>query len=316
IAGEASGFERVRWKSSAFSPQPAMMPRTFAPRASALSSDSSTRAAEPSASTKPSRSLENGFDAFSGNSFWVDRADSSEKRVSSATADRLDAELDRGGARCASGRKRDRQAARAKTVGEAVSDRAELGALEGFTAQLLARYGQEPLVGWQIVVGAVIEREAVAPVELDGRRGQEKRAAEIMGREARAGDGFQRRQFRELVGKGAGALVARRQEVDGTADRRVEVVRREARDRVDARTPRGQRSPVILNALSERRDDADAGDGNDRAAEVVGGLGHRPSPKPRRRGQRPRNDDVQWRWQAQPSARRQVPPRSQRRMPD
>ena len=85
----------------------------------------------PSAMTKPSRSLEKGLDAFSGGSFWVDSADSSEKRISAsavtepsapmesarvgfAAADRLDAELDGGRARGAGGRQRDRQAARAE----------------------------------------------------------------------------------------------------------------------------------------------------------------------------------------------------------
>ena len=61
------------------------MPRTVAPRARAASSDSSTSAAPPSASTKPSRSRENGFDAFSGGSLWVDSADSSEKRISASS---------------------------------------------------------------------------------------------------------------------------------------------------------------------------------------------------------------------------------------
>ena len=55
-----------------------------APRARAASSDSSTSAPEPSASTKPSRSLENGFDAFSGISLCVESADSSEKRISAS----------------------------------------------------------------------------------------------------------------------------------------------------------------------------------------------------------------------------------------
>ena len=92
--------------------------------------------------TKPSRSLVKGFDALSGGSFWVDSADSSEKRISAsaltepsvrdgqrpvgaALADRLDAELDGGRARGAGGRQRHRQAARAETVGQTLGDRAE-----------------------------------------------------------------------------------------------------------------------------------------------------------------------------------------------
>src|SRR5918997_1396942 len=43
---------------------------------------SRTSAPAPSPMTKPSRFLENGFAAPSGGSFWVDRADNSEKRIS------------------------------------------------------------------------------------------------------------------------------------------------------------------------------------------------------------------------------------------
>src|SRR5581483_1608698 len=37
-----------------------------------------------SAMTKPSRFLENGFEAACGGMFWVERADSSEKRISAS----------------------------------------------------------------------------------------------------------------------------------------------------------------------------------------------------------------------------------------
>ncbi len=221
-------MERVRWKSSAFSPQPLRMPRIVAPRASALSSDSSTSAAEPSARTKPSRSLENGLEAFSGMSLLVDSADSSEKRISAsavaepsapidsarsafAAPDRLDAELDRGSAGGAGGRKRDRQAARAETVGQPVGDRAELRRLENVQRLQAAADGQEPLDSLSGSFDRIVEREAVAPVQLDRRRGEEQRAAEIAVGEAGLVERLARRGFGQFVGEGAGPLVARRQ---------------------------------------------------------------------------------------------------------
>jgi hypothetical protein len=96
--------------------------------------------------TKPSRFLENGLAAARGGSFEVDSAESSEKRISDsgliepsvpmqsaalglAAADRLDAELDRGRARGAGGRQRDRRALGAELVGQMVGDRAEQEAL-------------------------------------------------------------------------------------------------------------------------------------------------------------------------------------------
>src|ERR1051326_1936456 len=63
MIGFSSGLERVRWKESAISPQPAITPRISAPRALAAARLSSTSAAAPSALTKPSRFLENGLAA-------------------------------------------------------------------------------------------------------------------------------------------------------------------------------------------------------------------------------------------------------------
>ena len=80
--GLPSGLERVRWNESAISPQPSTTPRILAPRARACSRLSSTSAAAPSAITKPSRFLENGFAAAVGGSFAVESAERSEKRIS------------------------------------------------------------------------------------------------------------------------------------------------------------------------------------------------------------------------------------------
>ena len=56
----------------------------MAPRALAASRLSSTSAPAPSAITKPSRFLANGFAAACGGSLWVDSAESSEKRISAS----------------------------------------------------------------------------------------------------------------------------------------------------------------------------------------------------------------------------------------
>src|ERR1043166_4937561 len=81
MIGLPPGLGRVRWNESAISPQPAMTPRTCAPRALAAERLSSTSAAAPSAITKPSRFLENGFAAAAAGSFWVESAERSEKRI-------------------------------------------------------------------------------------------------------------------------------------------------------------------------------------------------------------------------------------------
>ncbi len=82
MIGLPSGLDRVRWNASAISPQPSTTPRILAPRASAPSMLSSTSAPAPSAITKPSRFLANGFAAAPGSPLQVDSADSSEKRIS------------------------------------------------------------------------------------------------------------------------------------------------------------------------------------------------------------------------------------------
>ena len=170
MIGLPSGLERVRWKESAISPQPFMTPRIFAPRALADSRLSSTSAPAPSAMTKPSRFLAKGFAACSGGSFEVDSAESSEKRISDsgliepsvpmqsaalglAAADRLDAELDRGRARRAGRRQRDRRTLGAELVGQMVGDRAEHEALvEGM--ELAGRGGASEIGVAHIGVGA------------------------------------------------------------------------------------------------------------------------------------------------------------------
>src|SRR3974390_1068713 len=81
MIGLPSGLERVRWKPSAVSLQPSNTPRILAPRVLAYSYLSNPTGPAPSATTKPSRFLENGLDAVCGTSLAVESADNSEKRM-------------------------------------------------------------------------------------------------------------------------------------------------------------------------------------------------------------------------------------------
>ena len=107
---------------------------------------SSTSAPAPSAMTKPSRFLAKGLARLrrrivrgrqrrqqrkADQRFRIDRAvgADAERRLGFAAADRLDAELDRGRARRAGGRQRNRRALGAELVGQMIGDRAEHEAL-------------------------------------------------------------------------------------------------------------------------------------------------------------------------------------------
>ncbi len=104
-----------------------------------------------------------------------------QRAVGLAAADRLDAELDGGRAGGAGRRQRDRQAACAEGVGEPVGDGAELRAFEQIAAVGGAGGGEQAVVAAALADGPV-EAEPVLPAELDGRRGEEQRAAEIVRR--------------------------------------------------------------------------------------------------------------------------------------
>ena len=67
------------WNASALIPYPMTSPCIRAPRCKAVSKSSSTTIPAPSPITKPSRSLSNGRDAFSGSSLRVDSAFMLEK---------------------------------------------------------------------------------------------------------------------------------------------------------------------------------------------------------------------------------------------
>ena len=62
------------WWASALIPPPKRVAKIFAPLFFADSSDSITKTPEPSPKTKPSRSLSQGREAFSGSSFLLEIA--------------------------------------------------------------------------------------------------------------------------------------------------------------------------------------------------------------------------------------------------
>ena len=157
----------------------------------------------------------------------------------------------------------------AEPVGEPAGDRAELAFIKGIQRVLAARHRQQSIVACAFAAGTV-EVEPLVPAEFDRRCGDEQRSAEIGITEARLPDRLERSRLGELVGKRAGALAARLQEIDHSGDTGVEVLGREADDLVDARAAGGKGFPVVLLADAERGDDASAGYGDDRPAEVIG----------------------------------------------
>ena len=198
--------------------------------------------------------------------------------VGAALADRLDAELDRRRAGSARGRQRHRQAARAVAVGKPLGNGAEGPGFMQRRAGIVAQHGEEAVIGIARTLRgrrAVGKREAVAPVRFDRRGSEEERAAEL------AGDaGLRQRLVRRLAGIGIGALDrvfdGHVDEIDRAGNAGIQPVDREAGDVMDTRDAAGERGPVVLEALPERRDDAHACHGDDGATEMipVSGIRH------------------------------------------
>ena len=147
--------------------------------------------------TKPSRFLENGLAAACGRivlrrqrrqqgeadqRFRIDRAVGrhAQRRVGLAAADRLDAELDRGGARRAGGRQRDRRALGAEGLGEMVGDRAEQEAPVVGGEAAAAGHAQHVVVGnVGPLAGRFGDHVALRPFQLDRGDGQEQRPGKV-----------------------------------------------------------------------------------------------------------------------------------------
>ncbi len=118
--------------------------------------------------------------------------------------------------------------------------------------------------------GFGIKRKAMMPVEFHWRSGKKERTAEIGCGQVGLFDGFRRHEIGKMMGVDAGTPGARRQEIDHAGNGGRHVVRWEARDGVDARTPADQRVPVFLSALAERGDDAHSGYGDNGSSKAVG----------------------------------------------
>ena len=210
----------------------------------AASSDSSTSAAPPSASTKPSRSRENGFDAFCGGSFCVDSADSSEKRITASSVAEPSAPIEM--ARSHSPRRiastpswiavaPDAQAVDSVIGTPRVPNRSAASWRSCRTTPRRTPPAYSACAPPRAAADSLrprcrrgVELEAPLPAELDRRGGQEQRPAEIPVVEAGFRHRLERGGFGELVGEGGGALVAGFQEVDGAGDPGVQVLGRES----------------------------------------------------------------------------------------
>jgi hypothetical protein len=112
------------------------------------------------------------------------------------------------------------------------------------------------------------------PVEFHRRGGEEQRSAEIVDGKARFGDGFPGSSFGQFVGQRACALRAGGEKIHRAGDAGVELIHREAGDRMDAGLAGSQRFPVVLLADAERGHHADAGDGHDGTSKMIRELRH------------------------------------------
>jgi hypothetical protein len=231
-----------------------------APRACALSSDSMTKAPAPSAMTKPSRSLEKGLEAFSGTSFWVDSADSSEKRTSASavTEPSVPTEMTRSASprRIASTPSWIAVAPEAQAVDRVIGRPRVPSRSCSFwptvpnwierkkSRWLAAARGQQQAVVARLLAAGFasvrVELQALPPFELDRRGGEEERAAEIAFRQAGFADRLERRGLGQRVGQCGGTGLDRRHEIDRAGDGGAQMLGRKAVDAVDAGLAGGQ----------------------------------------------------------------------------
>ena len=155
-------------------------------------------------------------------SLWVESADSSEKRISASAVAEPSAPIDSARShsprRIASTPSWMAVAPEAQAVDSVIgrprvpNRSARRSAIEpNWVVSKMscflqpARHPQQPFGAGILAVG-IVEREAVMPVELDRRRGEEERATEIAGIEAGFGHGLMRGGFGQLVGQQAGAF--------------------------------------------------------------------------------------------------------------
>ncbi len=196
MIGLPSGLERVRWKrvghlAAAFDHAEDL----GAARARGFAGSPSTSAPAPSAITKPSRFLENGLAALLGRivrggqrreqreadqRFGIDRAvgADAERGVGFAAADRLDAELDGGGARGAGGRQRNRRALGAEAGRRGGRRPSRTGSARGCARNAPPAAAREQVVvgddgRWRRTRRAILA--ALRPLDLDRRHGEEQR---------------------------------------------------------------------------------------------------------------------------------------------
>src|SRR5690606_19177981 len=101
-----------------------------------------------------------------------------KRTVAFAAADCFDAELDRGRARCAGGRKRDRHAAGAIFFGKLVRNACELALVETL-AFIRITCGIKEAAPAALAVRLRVKAQARMPVKLDRRSSEKQRTAEI-----------------------------------------------------------------------------------------------------------------------------------------
>ena len=137
-----------------------------------------------------------------GEGLGRDRAVRSDRKDALAltTADRLDAELDRGRSRGTRRRKGHRQATRAEAICKPVGDMAELRAGENVRVRPALGDGEQRFIVRLSGFRALdIEQEPVVPFQLDGRGRQKQRSAEVVERKTGLSDRFLGRRCGEGI---------------------------------------------------------------------------------------------------------------------
>src|SRR6516164_3498060 len=185
-----------------------------------------------------------------------------ERSLGFATADRLDAELDRARPRRTGGRHRNRRALGPEALGEMLGHGSELAAfVNGMEAARRAR-PQKIVVSYRVVgAGAGRQRVAVRPFDLDRSDGEEQWAGEVaFAADASLADRLLGDHRRHALAEFGRAERLDRHEIDAARDRGLEALVGKTGDAADAGFSGRELGPVVRLAGAERGNDAPAGD--------------------------------------------------------
>jgi hypothetical protein len=227
------------------------------------------------------------LEAPCGGSFWVDSADSSEKRISASgltvpsvathsaalVSPRRIASTPSWIAVAPEAQAVDSEIGEPlvpKVCAQRIGDRAEHEAMMQ-VRPITAAADAQNLENVEVWLGdCLADLEPLRPLGFDRRNRKEQRSGKIApGPDLRLGERFFCREDGEALGQSCRGRGIDGDEVDRARHRGLQTIDREAGDRLDAGFTRGQFGPVVRLAGAKRGRNADAGDDNDRPAEFV-----------------------------------------------